>query len=72
MTSLSAYTYQQISKYTEKTLKKHYWVGSNCPLPPPPPPPSGYYLQDEADRDRANCRKDKIISPKLPAPVEED
>ena len=38
MTCLSAYMYRQISKCTDKTLKKHYWGGGQLP----PPPPSGY------------------------------
>ena len=36
---LSAYMYRQISKCTDKTLKKHYWGGGGGQLPPPPPPP---------------------------------
>ena len=42
MTCLSANMYRQISKCTDKTLKKHYWGAIIAPLPPPPPPPSGY------------------------------
>ena len=36
MTCVSAYMYQQISKCTDKTLKKPYGGGGNCPPPPPP------------------------------------
>ena len=31
MTCLSAYMYRQISKCTDKSPKRHYWGGGNCP-----------------------------------------